>query len=107
LAEEVKELHADKKALVEQKVKLVIEGKKEIEETKKKFVENAARLVEGNVNQLLKRELEQYRNDIKSARENDFGRRIFEAFAGEYMASYLNEGTVAKKLQKEISSLKT
>src|SRR5690606_23188426 len=24
-----------------------------------------------------------------------------------YMASYLNEGTVAKKLQKEISSLKT
>ena len=31
------------------------------------------------------------KEDIDVARNNDFGRKIFEAFASEYATSYLNE----------------
>ena len=44
----------------------------------------------------------QLREDIKSARENNFGRKIFESFAAEYMTSYLAEGTEIRNLNRNI-----
>jgi hypothetical protein len=44
----------------------------------------------------------QLKEDIKAARENNFGRKIFESFATEYMASYLAEGTEIRKLNTRI-----
>jgi formate dehydrogenase maturation protein FdhE len=43
------------------------------------------------------------KDDIKVAKENNFGRKVFEAFAGEYMSSYLSEGGEIRKLQAEIA----
>lgn len=105
LAEEVKEFHGDKKALAEQRVKLVREGKQQLVETKRSFVKKAARVIEENINKTLKKEIGSFRADIKSARENDFGRRIFEAFGSEYMTSYLNESGEVSKLQNQLSKL--
>lgn len=103
LSEEIQEFHNDKQALVEQKVKMIREGKEELTKTKSEFIKRAASLVESNINNVLRKEISQYRDDIKAARENDFGKRIFESFVGEYMTSYLNEGTEVTKLMKVIA----
>lgn len=104
LTEEVKEFHNDKKELVSQRVKMVKEGKAALIETKRTFVANAAKVIEENINKVLRKEISQYRDDIIAARENDFGRRIFESFIAEYMTSYLNEGSEVKKMQKALDS---
>jgi len=104
LAEEIREFRADKKSLVEQKVRMVTEGRQKIQETKAQFIKRAARIIEAKVEQTLRVEIEQFKDDIRVARENEFGRKIFENFAAEYMTSYLSEGTELKKLQKVLES---
>jgi hypothetical protein len=104
LAEEIREFRKDKRELVEQKVKMVREGKAHLNETKKAFISRAAKLVEQKINDVLRSEMSQFKGDIKVARENEFGRRMYEAFVGEYMTSYLNEGTEVRKLQKVVES---
>ena len=105
LAEELKEFHEDKKALVEQKVKMVREGKRELAEAKKNFIQKAANTVEGTINKVISEEVKSFRDDITSARENDFGRRIFEAFATEYNTSYLNEAKEIHAVQKQMADM--
>ena len=102
LSEEITEFQIDKKALVEQRAKLAAEGKKQITETRTKFLTKATALVDKTLNEVIKSEMVQWRDDIKVARENNFGRRIFEAVASEYMASYLSEGSEVKKLKKQL-----
>jgi hypothetical protein len=107
LASELSEFHEDKKGLVEQKVKMVREGKKQLAEAKQDFIKKAADKVENVVNNVITNEVKSFRDDITKARENDFGRRIFEAFANEYGVSYLNEAKEIKKVQKQIAELET
>lgn len=106
LTEEITEFQADKKALVEQRIKLAKEGKQKIAETQEKFVKRASSAINNTLNEVIKNELVQWRSDIKVARENNFGRRMFEAFAAEYMASYLSEGSEVKKLSRELQEQK-
>ena len=105
LASELSEFHEDKKSLVEQKVKMVAEGKKQLAEAKKDFISKAANKVEGVINKVISEEVKSFRNDITKARENDFGRRIFEAFASEYGTSYLNESKEIKTIQKTLAEM--
>jgi hypothetical protein len=105
LSEEIAEFQADKEALVEQRVKLAREGKRKLEESRQKFVSRATQVVDNTLNEVIRKELVQWRDDIKVARENNFGRKIFEAVAAEYMSSYLSEGSATKKLQGEIHKL--
>lgn len=104
LAEEIREFRADKKSLVEQKVKMVTEGKQKLQETKAQFIKRAAQIIESNIEKTLRTEIGQFKEDIRVARENDFGRKIFESVAAEFMTSYLNEGTELKKMQKVVES---
>jgi len=104
LAEEIREFRIDKKSLVEQKVKMVTEGKQKLQETKTQFIKRAAQIIESNIENTLRSEIKQFKDDIRVARENDFGRKMFESFAAEFMTSYLNEGTELKKLQKVLES---
>lgn len=103
LSEEIAEFHGDKKALVEQRVKLAQEGRKRIEETRTQFITRAKNLVENTLNTVIRSELSQWREDIKEARENNFGRKIFEAYAAEYMNSYLAEGSEVRKLTRALT----
>ena len=105
LAEELKEFHEDKKALVEQKVKMLREGKRQLAEAKKDFIGKAANKIELTINRVISEEVKTFRNDITAARENDFGRRIFEAFASEYNTSHLNEAKEIKKFQKTLAEM--
>ena len=103
LSEEIAEFETDKKALIEQRAKLAAEGKQKINETKTAFLSKATKTLDKTLNEVIRKELVQWRDDIKVARENNFGRRIFEAVASEYMASYLSEGSEVKKLQRQLA----
>ena len=102
LAKEIAEFHEDKKDLAETKVKLVKEAKTKFAEIKKTFVESSAEKVSDLVGKNLKREISQLKEDIEEARRNDFGRKLFEAFANEYATSHLNEKSESAKLLKVV-----
>ena len=105
LTKELNEFHEDKRSLVEAKVKMIKEGKEVINQTKADFIKTAASKVEGIMENTIRGELNTLREDIKSAKENTFGRKIFETFAAEFMSSYLNEGTEVSKLNKIVEGL--
>jgi hypothetical protein len=102
LAQEITEFFKDKKDLAETKVKLIREGRQEIKKVKQQFVERAAKMVENVVSENLQNEITSLKEDIEAARRADFGRKLFEAFASEYQASYLNEKSETAKLLKVI-----
>jgi hypothetical protein len=103
LAEEIKEFDQDKKAVVETKVKLVAEAKHKLAELQTAFVKRSANLVKEAVANNLGSELAQLKEDIQNARENMFGRRIFEAFANEFAVTHLSENKEFEKLQAVIA----
>ena len=103
LAKEIKEFTQDKKAVVEARVKLIAEGRDKLEQLKTKFVAESAKRVNAAVTSHLKGELSQLKEDIKSARENNFGRKLFEAFASEYSVTYLNDKAESRKLMQMVA----
>ena len=103
LYEEIREFSQDKRALVEAKVKLVTEAKTQLNRVKTQFVERSARLVKESVANHLNAELTQLKEDVQLARENMFGRRLFEAFATEFAATHLNENKEIAKLNHQLA----
>ena len=84
--------------MVEQRVKLVAEGRKQLTALKSKFIAESSKRVGATVATHLKGELSQLKEDIKTARENSFGRKIFETFAGEFSTTYLNDKAETRKI---------
>jgi len=99
LSTEIKEFEQDKKAVVEARVRLVREGKQKLGQLKSDFIAKSSRLVKEAIATSLETELTQLKEDIQTARENNFGRRLFEAFAGEFAVTHLNENKEIAKLQ--------
>ena len=102
LAQEITEFYKDKQDLAETKVKLLREGRQEIKKVKEQFVQRAAKMVESVVNTGLRSEITSLKEDIEAARKQEFGRKLFEAFAAEYQTSYLSEKSETAKLLKVI-----
>ena len=102
LAQEITEFYKDKQDLAETKVRLVREGREQLKKVKQQFVERAAAMVDKVVSEGLHSELHSLKEDIDAARRNDFGRKLFEAFASEYQTSYLSEKSETAKLLKVI-----
>ena len=102
LAKEIGEFYEDKKDLAETKVRLVREAKSHFSKVKKDFIEKSAKLVSETVSKNLNNEIKQLKEDIETARQNDFGRKLFETFASEYANSYLNEKSETAKLMKVV-----
>jgi hypothetical protein len=103
LAHEIQEFAADKRDVVETKVRLVREARGKLESLKARFVKESAQKMSQAVSQHLKTELSQLQEDIQVARENNFGRRIFEAYASEFGATHLNEKAEVRKLYSALS----
>jgi hypothetical protein len=82
LAEEIQEFAQDKRDVVETKVRLVREAREKLETLKTRFT--------------------QLHEDIRIARENNFGRRIFEAYAAEFGATHLNEKAEVRDLNQQL-----
>jgi hypothetical protein len=103
LAREIREFEQDKRAVVEAKVKLVAEAKTQLEALKAKFIAESAKKLNEGVTRHLKGEISQLKEDIQSARESAFGRRLFEAFAAEFSATHLNEKAETRRLLSQLA----
>ena len=103
LAHEIQEFAADKRDVVETKVRLVREARSKLESLKARFIKESAQKMSQAVSRHLKTELSQLQEDIRVARENNFGRRIFEAYASEFGATHLNEKAEVRKLYSALS----
>ncbi len=103
LAREITEFARDKRDVVETKVRLVREARGKLEQLKSRFVKESAEKMSQAVSRHLKAELNQLQEDIQIARENNFGRRIFEAYAAEFGATHLNEKAEVRKLYDVIA----
>jgi hypothetical protein len=64
--------------------------------------DKASTKLAGIVESTLTTELGTLKEDIKLAKENMFGRKLFETFAAEFMGSHLAEGTHISKLSREL-----
>jgi len=108
LAEEINEFAEDKTALRETRVSLIAEAKNQLDALKKKFVERASVAVSEITSKTLNHEITQLHEDIKVARQNNFGRKIYEAFATEFAGTYLNENVEVKQIKadKEVAEQK-
>ena len=102
LAKEINEFAEDKKDLAETKVRLVREAKGHFEKVKTDFLKRSAKTISETVDKALRSEITQLKEDIDTARKNDFGRKLFEAFANEYATSHLNEKSETAKLLKVV-----
>jgi len=102
LAEEINEFAEDKKDLAENKVKLISEAKGQLDALKQKFVNRSSKAVSRIVAETLNHEITQLHEDIKIARQNNFGRKIYEAFATEFSGTYLNENKVVKDIKNKL-----
>jgi len=103
LASEIREFAQDKRDIVETKVKLVAEARKQLDALKKRFVTESAEKVRNHVHSNLKTELTALQEDIKAARENAFGREIFEAYSSTFVSTHLNENAEIRKLKDIIA----
>jgi hypothetical protein len=103
LAKEITEFAKDKRDVVETKVRLVREARDKLEGLKARFIKESAAKMSSAVSRHLKAELNQLQEDIRVARENSFGRRIFEAYAAEFGATHLNEKAEVRKLHDLIA----
>jgi hypothetical protein len=104
LAEEIMEFAQDKREVVETKVRLVREARSTLENLKARFVKESASKMSQAVSKHLKAEMNQLHEDIKVARENNFGRKIFEAYAAEFSTTHLNENAEIRQLQKAVAA---
>lgn len=107
LAKEIKEFAQDKQDIVETKVKLVAEASDKLQSLRKRFVANAKKQVEEFVSKKLTAELNILHEDIKRARENSFGRKVFEAFVSEFAGTLFNENAEIRKLREAIKARDT
>lgn len=107
LTKEISELNEDHQKLVDARVKLVSEGRKAIEETKAQFIKKASEKVNALVTESFKKEMSDLKEDIREAKENNFGRKIMEAFAAEFMASKFADGSAVSELNRKVNEIQT
>ena len=102
LSEEIQEFQADRQDVVETKVRLVKEAREQFKALKENFVKKSSAVLEEAVTTHLKSEISQLKEDIEVAKNNNFGRKIFEAFATEFSSSMLNENQEIKDLKSKM-----
>ena len=108
LAEEVEELKSD----IERFRDLEAEFAEKLVEEKHSMADTLSEELEGLINKMddffelrLTEEFQELREDIEIVKQNEFGRRIFEAFSSEFNKSYVDEDSVQTKLSVTESKL--
>lgn len=108
LSEEIAELKAD----IERFRDLEAEYAEKIVEEKHALADKLSEELDALVEKMdaffelrLTEEFNELREDIEVVKQNDFGRRIFEAFANEFNMSYVDEDAVQSKLAVALAKL--
>ena len=104
VAEQVKARKEEMKSVDALRVRLVKESAEKLAEAKKKFFMEAAEKMEKFTNAAVARELNEFRSDIAESRKNNFGKKLFEAFAREYAVKFFNEDKVVKSMLESVKA---
>ena len=100
IATELVEFQQDKRDLAEARVKLIAQGKQKINEAKQQFVKHATKNAAAFIETQTRKEFTQLRGQLQEAQKNMFGRKIFEAFATEFMSTQYNESKEINKIME-------
>lgn len=108
LDEEVAELKAD----IERFRDLEAEYAEKIVEEKHSMADQLAEELDSLVDKIdsffelrLSEEFEELKEDLEIVKQNEFGRKIFEAFATEFNRSHIDENSIQSKLQIAVAKL--
>ena len=98
--QQAREHREEMKSIDKLKHDLVVESQTKYRQEISKALKDMASKVESFVNESVKKEITQFRKDIKNARQNNFGKGIFEAFAKEYGKQFFNSDKMASDMVK-------
>lgn len=108
LQEEIEELKAD----IERFRDLEAEYAEKIVEEKHAMAEQLSQELDQLVDKMdaffelrLSEEFEELREDLEVVKQNEFGRKIFEAFATEFNSSYVDEDSIQSRLAAAVAKL--
>lgn len=108
LAEEIEELKAD----IERFRDLEAEYAEKIVEEKHAMAEQLSQELDQLVDKMdaffelrLSEEFQELREDLEIVKQNEFGRKIFEAFATEFGRAYVDEDSIQSKLSAAVAKL--
>lgn len=108
ISEQVKtqtKAHRDEiKSIDALRVRLVKENAEKLANSKKQFFAEAAEKMQRFINASVSREINEFRKDIAESRRNNFGAKIFEAFAREFAVKFFNENKVVNGLLESVKS---
>lgn len=104
VAEQVKATKKEMNSLDNLRVRLVKESSEKLANAKKKFFMEASEKMEKFTNNAVARELKEFRQDIAESRKNNFGKKLFEAFAREYAVKFFNEDKVVKSMLESVKA---
>lgn len=107
IAEEIKEFQKEKQALVETRVKLMAEGRRKLHEAQANWIKHASKSAAKFVEERTRHEFTQLHEQLNEANRNMFGRKIFEAFAAEFMGTQYSESKEIRKLSESIKEKDT
>ena len=102
LAEELKDFHDEKRQLVETRVKLIAEGSKQIAEARANFIKRTAESAATYIAETTEKNLSVLKGELLEAKQNMFGRKIFEAFANEFYSKQYNESSILRELNESV-----
>ena len=100
LVEHVQALEEERQKYIKSSAKVIEEGIELQENAKHDFIKVATDKVADVVFENMSESIEALKAEIKEAQQNEFGKRLFEMFSGEFKALFLNEN---KEIQKERS----
>lgn len=104
LAEELKEFHVEKRQLVESRVKLLAEGARKIDEARNNFIKRTSESAAKYITETTQKQLYALKQDIAEAKQNTFGRKLYEAFSNEFYAHQFNENVLLRSLNESLKS---
>lgn len=98
LVEHVQALEEEKQKYIKSSAKVIQEGIEMQENAKHTFIKVASQKVADVLYENMEESIKSLKKEIYEAQKNEFGKRIFEMFSGEFKALFLNEN---KEIQKE------
>ena len=108
LEEEIEELRHDIERfrdLEAEYAEKIVEEKHAMAETLSEELDQLVDKMDAFFDLRLSEEFKELREDLEIVKQNEFGRKIFEAFATEFNGSYIDEDSIQSKLQAAVAKL--
>ena len=108
LQEEIQELQADIERfrdLEAEYAEKIVEEKHQMAQTLSEELDQLVDKMDAFFDLRLKEEFSELREDLEIVKQNEFGRKIFEAFSSTFASSYIDEDSTQAKLQAAVAKL--